>query len=105
MTSCLLLSLALITFFNRYAFFSTMVRYTPGPGVRKFLSYSSFAVLTAIWAPLVFNFSPTEGVGTAGLDYLLATLLAAVLTITRVRSILVVLLSTACFFSLRFWFF
>ena len=103
MPNWLLISLAAVTFLNRYAFLATSVRYTPGPRVRRFLSYSSYAVLTAIWVPLVFTADPNAGwVDLTGFDYLFAALLAAGLTMAGVRSLIVVLASKACFFWLRF---
>lgn len=99
----LLLGMALITFFNRYLFFSDSVSYSPGPRLRRFLSYSSYSVLTAIWAPIIFHFDGHADVSVAGLDYLLAASLAAVLSFAKVSSIVVVLLSVSLFFSIRFY--
>lgn len=107
MSYALLGLLALITFWNRAAFFTVKLRYQPGSEVRRFLSYSSYAVLTAIWAPILFQFDyeKTQMAGQlsiAGVDYLIAATVAAALTLMRVKSIIVVLLSTALFFVLRF---
>ena len=103
MPSWLLLSLAAITFLNRYAFLAESFSYSPGPRVRRFLSYSSFAVLTAIWTPLVFQMQ-AEGFGlsVAGLDYAVGAFAAAALTLARVPSLVVVIASTGLFFALRF---
>ena len=99
----LIAGMTLITFLNRYAFFSEIVQYRPGERVRRFLSYSSFAILTAIWTPIVFQVDFAAGVSHAGWDYLIAGTLAAVLSYCRIRSIVVVLLSAAVFFALRFF--
>lgn len=99
----LLLGMALITFFNRYLFFSDLVSYSPGPKLRRFLSYSSYSVLTAIWAPIIFHFDGRSAVSIAGMDYLLAACLAAALSFAKVSSIVVVLLSVSLFFSIRFF--
>ena len=99
----LLFCMALITFFNRYLFFTESIRYSPGPKLRRFLSYSSYSILTAIWAPIVFHFDGKDTIEAAGLDYLVATSLAAVLSFFRVPSIMVVLLSSAVFFLIRFY--
>lgn len=99
----LLLCMALITFFNRYVFFAGSVRYSPGPKVRRFLSYSSYSVLTAIWVPIVFHFDGQGPITIAGIDYLLATSLAAILSFFRVASIVVVLVSASVFFFIRFY--
>ena len=95
--------MAVITFWNRYAFFAKSLSYLPGPKVQRFLGYSSFAILTAIWTPILFQADyTTRSVTIAGLDYLIAAAVAAVLSFFRVRSIVVVLLSTALFFLLRY---
>ena len=66
--------LALITFFNRFAFFSRLTRYQPGAEMGAFLSFSAQSVLTAIWLPIVFSYEPGKGLGWDP-DYLAATLL------------------------------
>lgn len=98
-----LAGMALITFGNRYLFFGDSIRYQMGPRVRRLLSYSVYAILTAIWAPIVVNYSPAAGFAVTGYDYAVAGLAAAVLAFLRVPTLLVVLVSTALFFALRFW--
>jgi len=93
-----------ITYSNRYAFFTRGLRYQPGERVRKLLSYSTYAILTAIWAPIVFKLDLQAGASHAGWDYLIGATLAGGLTMLRVPSIIVVLVSTAVFFGLRFLF-
>ncbi len=98
----LLIGMTVITFLNRYVFFAQTVRYQPSEQIKRFLSCSSYAVLTAIWTPIVFNYSPSEGFGHGGVDYLIASALAAVLSYMRVKSILVVLTSIGAFFLIRY---
>jgi len=96
--------MAVITFVNRYAFFITSVHYQPGVKVKRFLSYSSYAVLTSIWMPILFQLDildDTVQLSHAGIDYLIATGLAAMLTLLKVRSIIVVLLSMSLFFLFK----
>lgn len=97
----LLAGMTAITFYNRYAFFARSIRYQPGDKARRFLSFSSYAILTSIWTPILFGYSSDAGFTIAGYDYLLAASLAAGMTIMGVRSIFVVLISTASFFILR----
>jgi len=101
MTSLLLLVMAMITFFNRYLFFTPSIEISLGPKLRRFLSYSSYSVLTAIWMPVVFSFNNQTGFSVAGLDYLVASSLAAVLSFARLPSIVVVISSAAVFFLVR----
>ncbi|SHO57072.1 AzlD domain-containing protein [Vibrio quintilis] len=46
--------LAGVVFFSRYFFLAPGVPFRPGAGLQRFLSYSGPAVLTVIWAPIVF---------------------------------------------------
>lgn len=94
--------MALITFWNRFAFFSKNMNYQPGVRVQRFLAYASFAILTAIWTPILFQVDYAVGAITlAGLDYLCAGIVAAVMALCRVRSLVVVLVSTSLFFLIR----
>jgi len=97
-----LIGLSIITFINRYAFFARVVNYQPGAKLRRFLTFSSYAILTSIWAPILFRIDYQSGVSHSGWDYLLAAGVAAVLSIMRVHSLVVVILSAAVFFGLRY---
>ena len=97
-----IVGMSIITYVNRYTFFARVVSYQPGAKLQRFLSYSSYAILTSIWAPILFQTDYQSGLTHAGLDYLLAASVAAVLSIMRVHSLAVVVLSTAVFFGLRF---
>ncbi len=46
--------MALVTFYNRYAFFSPQLKFSIGPRLQSLLSYTAPAVLTALWVPIVF---------------------------------------------------
>jgi len=102
MTWLLLIGMAVITFANRYLFFARSIAYRPGPRVQRLLSYSSYAVLTAIWAPIVFEFEQPYEISLAGLDFAIGAALAATLGVLRVNSLTVVLSSTLVFFLIRF---
>ncbi|RBP48345.1 AzlD domain-containing protein [Arenicella xantha] len=94
--------MAAITFWNRYAFFAKALHYRPGPKMQRLLGYSSFAILTAIWAPILFRVDyESSSMSVAGWDYIIAGAVAAVMTVLRVPSIVVVLLSTGLFFIIR----
>lgn len=97
----LLFGMTIITFWNRYAFFSESVRFVPGVRLKRFLSYSSYAILTAIWTPILFNYNQPSGFDNAGADYLIAASVAAALSFLKLPSIVVVLISTGLFFLLR----
>ena len=92
--------LALITFFNRFAFFSRLTRYQPETEMETFLSFSAQSVLTAIWLPIVFSYEPGHGLDWDP-DYLAATLLVTVLTLLRLPTLVVVVVGMGGFFLLR----
>jgi len=96
--------MACITFFNRVVFLLQWLAYKPNDKLTRFLSFSSLAVLTAIWVPIVFQASSGGELGIAGWDYLIGTLVAAILSLLRAHSLLVVLLSSGVFFLIRFYF-
>ncbi len=110
MVWALIVLMAVVTYFNRVVFLLKSIRATPGARANIFLSYSAYAVLTAIWTPIVFNIdyslvttnSPFAGFSIAGGDYVSAATLAALLTLCRVPSIVVVVASIGLFASLRF---
>ncbi|MBL0637622.1 AzlD domain-containing protein [Aeromonas veronii] len=92
--------LALITFFNRFAFFSRLTRYQPGVEMGAFLGFSAQSVLTAIWLPIVFSYEPGIGLDWDP-DYLTATLWVMLLTLLRLPTLVVVVGGMGGFFLLR----
>ncbi len=97
-----ILGMSIITFFNRFIFLAKGVKYKVGERQKRFLGFSGLAVLTAIWTPIVFQVSYAEHVQiSAGTDYLLAACVAGALSLSKVSSLYVVVLSTSLFFVLR----
>ena len=86
------------SFFREFA--NVEIRYEPTLHA-KYYANESYAILTSIWTPILFDYSTASGFSLAGMDYLLAASLAALMTLFGVRSIIVVLISTAAFFILR----
>jgi len=105
MNTVIILGMAVITFINRYAFFVQSFGFQPNEKMQRFLSFSSYAILTAIWAPIIFKFDPNHGITHSGHDYLIATSLAIVLATFKVPSILIIVITATVFFCLRFLFF
>lgn len=108
MTWLTILGMACITYLNRFVFLMQGIRYNPSDRLKRFLSFSSLAVLTAIWAPIVFVSddvfsSQPFAIGIAGWDYLVATLVAIALSLARCHSLLVVVISAGLFFALRLY--
>ena len=101
----IILGMACITFINRYAFFSDGFQYKPSKKMLRFLSFSSYSMLTAIWLPIIIQFDPAKGFDHSGYDYIIATALATVMAIFKVPSIVIVIFSSGLFFVLRFFVF
>ncbi len=95
--------MACITYINRFVFLANGIKYKPGDRLKRFLSFSSLAVLTAIWAPIVFVADERLPIAIAGWDYLIATVVAIALSLARFHSLLVVLLSAGLFFTVRLY--
>ncbi len=102
MTWFTLLGMACITYLNRFIFLAPGLSYRPGEKITRLLSYSSLAVLTAIWLPMVLQIDGQTGLTITGVDYLLGSLAAGVLTFLRLNGLLVVVISTVIFFSARY---
>lgn len=98
----MIIGMAFITYANRFLFLAKSIGFNPSPKFKILLSYSAYAVLTAIWAPIVFSYN-ASGWSMASIDYLIAASAAALLTLARLPSILVVLVSIGLFALVRFW--
>ena len=94
--------MACVTYANRLVFLLETIKTTPNERFNVFLSYSSYAVLTAIWAPIVLQLDLDKGFELAGNDYVIAASVAAHLTVFRLPSIVVVLTSIGLFGAIRF---
>ncbi|MGR6870927.1 AzlD domain-containing protein [Pseudomonas sp. HK3] len=102
MITLTILLMASIIFFSRYSFLEPRLPITLNSATLKFLSYSAPAVLTAIWAPIVFVSEHSLNISWDN-HYLLCAIVATVLAVTTRNTLLTTILSMALFFSLRFW--
>lgn len=100
MTWMMICGMAFITFYNRYFFFIKRMPITLGPRGRRLLEYSMYAVLTALWVPIVFKVEAGLPVFESS-AFLWGTLVAICLVLLRAPSILTVVASTVVFFSLH----
>lgn len=95
-----LLLMALVVFISRYLFLEPRLPIHLGPRVLHFLHYTSAAVLTAIWAPIVFQPDGELNLHFSN-PYLIAALAASVLAITTRNVLLTTVLSMVLFFVIR----
>ncbi len=70
-----ILAMTCLVFLSRYLFLEPKLPLRLSPAVQRLLSYSSPAVLTAIWAPIVFTHDSNLSVSTNN-PYLWAAALA-----------------------------
>jgi len=100
MTWFTLLAMAALVFVSRYIFLEPKLPIRLGPRILHFLHYTGPAVLTAIWAPIVFHQN-----GELNLEinnpYFIAAVVAAILAITTRNVLITTVLSMALFFMLK----
>ena len=93
-------AMALITFYNRYAFFSPRLKFSIRPEIQSILQYTAPAVLTALWVPIVFVKDGT--LSTQWNDpYLLAGMVTVVVSATLKKPLPAVLIGVTVFYLCR----
>ncbi|AZZ99906.1 AzlD domain-containing protein [Pseudoalteromonas sp. R3] len=96
----LILLMALITFFMRYAFFMEKLPIKLDLRVQRFLSFTAPCILTAMAAPIVFGEVALSSEDITN-PFLLAGIIAVVLSLLVKNTLFVVLASMGVFFSLK----
>ena len=102
MNTVYILLMAALVFASRYLLLEPKLPIKLGTKLQRLLSYSSPAVLTAIWAPIVFThktqlwISPTN-------PYLWAAILAAIIAWKTKNILLTTIVSMAVFLLLNLW--
>ncbi len=92
--------MAALVFVSRYLFLEPRLPIKLSPNIQKFLSYSSPAVLSAIWAPIVFSPSGELWISTHN-PYLWSALVAACIAWITKNVLLTTILSMAVFLILN----
>lgn len=95
-----LLLMALIVFASRYLFLEPRLPIRLGPRVLHFLHYTGPAVLTAIWAPIVFNRNGVLDLSWHN-PYLVAAVFTSLLAVTTRNVLLTTVLGMALFFIIQ----
>jgi len=92
----LLVLMAAITFSSRYLLLMQSIPIALGPRIRRLLTYTAPAVLTALWVPIVFK--PTSELAQIlAPEYAVAALVAAVLSKLHKNPLVAVILSFVTF--------
>ncbi|MCF7353287.1 AzlD domain-containing protein [Vibrio sp. CK2-1] len=97
-----ILAMTAVVFLSRYLFLSPKLPLKLNGNAQRLLSYSSPAVLTAIWAPIVFVHDDRLSVSYHN-PYLIAAILAAFIAWKTKNVIATTVLSMLCFFVLNAW--
>lgn len=92
--------MAVITFGVRYAFFARSLPIKLNRHAKQFLAFTGPCILTAMWTPIVFN----EAITSVDLlnPYLLAGVFCVVASLLIRQTLLVIVLSMAVFYGLRY---
>lgn len=93
-------AMTLLVFVSRYLFLEPRLPLRLNPQAQRLLSYSSPAVLTAIWAPIVFMPEQELWV-TPDNPYLIGALVAAVMAWNTKNVLLTTFVSMAVFLVLK----
>ncbi len=100
MTWLTIMLMALIVFISRYLFLEPRLPIRLGPRILHFLHYTGPAVLTAIWAPIVFHRDNELALDWSN-AYLVAAVVTAILAITTRNVLLTTILGMTLFFTIR----
>ncbi|MEZ8093683.1 AzlD domain-containing protein [Photobacterium swingsii] len=99
-----ILAMTAIVFFSRYVFLEPRVPLKLNKHALRLLSYSSPAILTAIWAPIIFL---PDGELSVSINnpYLLAAIITAILVWKTGNVLLSIILSMGAFLFLNLYLF
>ncbi len=98
-----ILLMTVLVFTSRYLFLEPKLPLRLGARTQRVLSYASPAVLTAIWAPIVFI--PEGELGLSlGNPFLLAAIIAAAIAYITKNVLLTTIISMVAFLVLRMMF-
>jgi len=95
-----ILLMAVIVFVSRYLFLEPRLPIRLGPRVLHFLHYTGPAVLTAIWAPIVFHREEELNLALSN-PYLIAAIFTAILAVVTRNVLLTTVLGMTLFFVIR----
>jgi len=95
-----ILAMTALVFLSRYLFLEPRLPLRLNPQAQRLLTYSSPAVLTAIWAPIVFMPEQQLWLSTSN-PYLIAAVVAAVLAWKSKNVLLTTIISMLVFLALK----
>nr|WP_293144738.1 AzlD domain-containing protein [Moritella sp.] len=91
-----------ITFSCRYLFLSRLVSFELSPKIKRALSFTAPAVLTAMWVPIVFLGHQSSEAGFFNSPFLYAGVLTVLLSLKIKNTLAVVFIGMCAFMLLRF---
>jgi len=93
--------MAAITFTCRYFFFANVVNYSLHPEIKRLLKFTAPAVLTAMWAPIIFV--TDSHLNTIGNAYFISGIITILAAILIPRTLPVIVIGLVSFGVLRFF--
>jgi len=94
--------MALVTFSCRFSFFNTLINFNFSSRLQRLLSFAAPAVLTAMWAPIVFMSNGQTLVATLWDPFLIAGLATVLMSIVIRQTLLVVILGMGLFVAMQY---
>ncbi|UIP29731.1 AzlD domain-containing protein [Photobacterium sp. TLY01] len=98
-----IIAMTLIIFASRYLFLEPRLPIKLNAQTQRFLSYSSPAVLTAIWAPIVFLPEKNTISITFSNPYLIGAVIAILIALKTKNVLLTAVISMLVFFCVSFF--
>ncbi|MEI8593046.1 AzlD domain-containing protein [Photobacterium sp. Hal280] len=98
-----ILTMTLIIFTSRYLFLEPRLPIKLNHQTQRFLGYSSPAVLTAIWAPIVFLPEKNTVDITYSNPYLIGAIVAIIIALKTKNVLLTAVISMVVFFCVSFF--
>lgn len=95
-----ILAMTVLVFMSRYLFLEPKLPLRLSPKMQRVLNYSGPAVLTAIWAPIVFTHEKSLWLNSTN-PYIWASLLAGILAWKTKNVLLTTMISMAVFLLLN----
>jgi len=93
--------MAAITFTCRYFFFANIVHYALHPEIKRLLKFTAPAVLTAMWAPIIFV---SDGhLNTVGNAYFISGIITILAAILIPRTLPVIIIGLMSFGVIRYF--
>jgi len=97
----LIVALSLVTFINRYIFFSRTIKFTPNKKLSHLFGFSAQAVMTSLWVPIVFRYDAQDGFSIIDYSYLFPAIIVFILSMTKLNMLVTIVIGMMSFYLFR----